>query len=95
MAAYVIVEIEITDPVRYEEYRKLAGPTVLEHGGRYIVRGGPVQTLEGTWAPARLVVLEFSTAERAREWWASESYRPAKELRQQTARSEMILVEGV
>ena len=95
MAAYVIVEIEIIDPVRYEEYRKLAGPTVLEYGGKFIVRGGRAETLEGTWSPPRVVVLEFPTPERAKEWWASERYRPAKELWHRTARTEMILVEGV
>ncbi len=95
MAAYVIVEIEITDPVRYEGYKKLAGETVLAYGGRFVVRGGRAETLEGTWNPRRVVVLEFPTSERAKEWWASETYRPAKELRQQTARTQMILVEGV
>jgi len=95
MAAYVIVQIEITDPVRYEEYKTLAGATVLAYGGRFVVRGGKAETLEGSWKPGRVVVLEFPTAERAKEWWASETYRPAKELRHQTARTEMILVEGV
>lgn len=94
MSAYIIVDIHITDPERYEEYKKLAAPTVGEYGGRYVVRGGQTDTLEGAWQPGRLVVLEFPTAERAREWWDSESYRPAKAIRQEAARSEMILVEG-
>jgi uncharacterized protein (DUF1330 family) len=95
MAALVIVEIEITDPVRYEEYKKLAAPTVAEHGGKYVARGGEVETLEGAWRPGRVVVLEFPSAERARQWWGSEAYGPAKELRHACARTEMILVEGV
>jgi uncharacterized protein (DUF1330 family) len=95
MAAYVIVEIEVTDPVRYEDYKKLAEASVAAFGGRYVVRGGAVDTLEGDWHPARFVMLEFPSAERAREWWSSELYRPGKELRQSTARSRMILVRGV
>jgi uncharacterized protein (DUF1330 family) len=95
MAALVIVDIDITDVVKYEEYKRLAGPTVLEHGGTYLVRGGKTETLEGEWQPGRVVVLEFPTAERAKEWWESESYRPARELRQVCARTEMLLVEGV
>ncbi len=95
MAAYVIVEVEITNPVRYEEYKKLTTPTIPAYGGKFVVRGGRVESLEGEWRPGRVVVLEFPTAERARQWWSSEAYRPAKELRQATARTKMILVEGV
>ena len=95
MAAYVVVEIEVTDPVRYEDYKRMAETSIAEFGGRYVVRGGPVETLEGDWHPARFVMLEFANAERAKEWWASELYRPGKELRQATARSRMILVRGV
>jgi uncharacterized protein (DUF1330 family) len=95
MAAYVVVEIEVTDPVRYEEYKKLAETSVAAFGGKYIVRGGRVETLEGDWRPARFVMLEFPSVERARQWWSSETYRPGKELRQATARSRMILVPGV
>jgi uncharacterized protein (DUF1330 family) len=94
MAALVIVDIAITDPTRYEEYKRLAAPTVAAHGGRYLVRGGRVETLEGAWRPGRLVVLEFPTSERARQWWASEAYRPAKELRHECARTEMILAKS-
>lgn len=95
MAAYVIVDIQVNDPVRYEDYKKLAAPTVAAYGGRYVVRGGAAHTLEGDWVPGRLVVLEFPTSDNAREWWASEVYRPAKELRHATADADMILVEGV
>ncbi len=94
MAAYVIVDIQITDPVRYEEYKKMAAPTVTAFGGKYVVRGGAAETLEGEWVPGRLVVLEFPTLERAREWWASEAYGPAKQLRQACAKTEMLLVQG-
>jgi uncharacterized protein (DUF1330 family) len=68
---------------------------VAAHGGRYLVRGGPVEVLEGKATPHRVVVLEFPTAERAREWWDAPDYRPAKAIRQACARTEMILVAGV
>lgn len=95
MSAFVIVDVHVTDPVQYEEYKKLAAPTVEAAGGRYVVRGGAVETLEGSWVPGRFVVLEFPNAERAKAWWSSDSYRPAKALRHAAARSQMILVEGL
>ncbi len=95
MAAYVIVDIDVTDPVRYEEYKQLAAPTVAAYDGKYVVRGGAADRLEGTWVPGRVVVLEFPTSERAKEWWASDMYQPAKQLRHASAKTEMILVEGV
>jgi uncharacterized protein (DUF1330 family) len=95
MAAFVIVEVEVTDPVRYEEYKRLAAATVARHGGRYVVRGGKADTLEGDWQPQRIVVLEFPTVEAAKAWWGSEDYAPAKKLRHATARSRMIVIEGM
>ena len=74
MPAYVIVEIEIVDPTGYEKYKKLAGATVEKYGGKYIVRGGPAETLEGDWKPKRIVVLQ---------------------MRHRTARTRMVVVEGV
>ncbi|NIM51730.1 MAG: DUF1330 domain-containing protein [Gemmatimonadales bacterium] len=95
MSAYVIVDVDVQDPVRYEDYRRIAAPTVMAHGGRYIVRGGAVERLEGEWEPGRIVVLEFPTVEQARAWWSSDDYAPGKTLRQETATTQMILVEGV
>ncbi|MFH2104090.1 MAG: DUF1330 domain-containing protein [Chloroflexota bacterium] len=94
MTAYIIVDIEVTDPTGYEEYKKLAAPTVLHYGGRYIVRGGPHQTLESGWQPKRLVVLAFDSLERALAWHGSPEYAPAKALRDRYARSKMVVVEG-
>ena len=95
MPAYILVTIEIEDPKKYEEY-KLAAPTsIAAYGGRYIVRGGAVQTLEGNWAPRRLVILEFPSVERAKAWVNSPEYRDARAMRHACARSEMIVVEGV
>jgi uncharacterized protein (DUF1330 family) len=94
MSAYVIVDIEVTEPVEYEDYKHLAAPTVSAFGGRYVVRGGAVQILEGDWTPKRLVVLEFDTVELAKAWWASEEYAPAKAIRQRTASTHMIVAQG-
>ncbi|MEY2541990.1 MAG: hypothetical protein QOI22_1592 [Verrucomicrobiota bacterium] len=94
MAAYVIVEIDVTDPVEYEEYKKQAGASVANHGGKYIVRGGATETLEGDWKPKRIVVLEFESMQRAKEWLNCEEYREPRKIRHRTAKTNMILVEG-
>ena len=95
MPAYVVVEINVTDPVAYERYKVLAPPSIAVYGGRYLVRGAPVECLEGGWRPPRFVLLEFPDAERARAWWSSADYAPAKALRHASAETEMVLVEGV
>jgi uncharacterized protein (DUF1330 family) len=95
MPAYVVVEIEIRNPRAYEQYKEMAAPAVAAYGGRYLVRGGATHTLEGSWAPRRLVILEFPSAEAGRAWWNSPEYQPAKALRQTCAATEMLLVEGV
>src|SRR5437588_11545249 len=95
MSAYVIVEIDIVDPTGYEEYKKLAGATVEKYGGRYIVRGGAVETLEGDWKPKRIVVLEFESVHRAKEWLNCEAYRELRKMRHRTAKTKMIVVQGV
>jgi uncharacterized protein (DUF1330 family) len=95
MSAYVIVEIDIIDPVGYEEYKKLAGATVEKYGGKYIVRGGRAETLEGDWNPKRIVVLEFESMQRAKDWLNCEEYREPRKMRHRTAETKMIVVEGV
>ena len=95
MPAYVIVEIDIHDPAGYEEYKKLAGATVENYGGKYIVRGGRTEVLEGDWKPERIVVLQFESADRAKEWLNCEEYREPRNMRHQTAKTNMILVEGM
>lgn len=94
MPAYVIVEIDILDPVGYEEYKKLAGATVEKYGGKYIVRGGRTEVLEGDWKPMRIVVLQFDTPQDAKDWLNCEDYREPRKMRHRTARTNMILVEG-
>jgi uncharacterized protein (DUF1330 family) len=95
MPAYVIVDVSIHDHKEYEEYKKLTPAAITAFNGKFIVRGGPTLTLEGDWKPERIVVLEFPTVERAREWWHSEIYAEAKLIRQRTAKTRMIIVEGV
>ena len=95
MSAYIIVEIEVTDPVGYEDYKKQAAATVHKFGGKYIVRGGQTEVLEGDWIPKRIVVLEFPTAARAKEWLNCDEYREPRKMRHRTARTNMIVVEGV
>lgn len=95
MAAYVIAEVNVTNPTLYDEYRKLVPATLEKYGGRFAVRGGAVEPKEGGWAPARFVVVEFPTMELARKWYHSPEYAPALALRHKAANSRLILVEGV
>jgi uncharacterized protein (DUF1330 family) len=95
MPAYVIVNVTVHDPVRYEEYKRLATPSVQAYDGRYVARGGPVEVCEGGWSPSRLVILEFPTVERARAWWASPEYAPARAVRQSCAHTELVIAEGL
>jgi uncharacterized protein (DUF1330 family) len=95
MSAYVIVEIDVVDPVGYEGYKKRASASVEKHGGKYIVRGGKTEVLEGDWQPKRIVVLQFDSMQRAKDWLHCEEYREPRKMRHRTARTNMILVEGV
>ncbi len=95
MSAYVIVQVAIDDPATYERYKALAPASITAYGGRYVVRGGLSEVLEGTWQPSRLVILEFPDWERGRAWWDSPEYAPAKALRQSCAQTEMLLIEGM
>lgn len=94
MPAYVIVEIEIQDPVEYEEYKKLTPAAIAAYDGRFVVRGAQSESLEGDWNPHRIVVLEFPSVERAKEWWHSPEYTKAKTIRQRAAKTKMLVVEG-
>jgi len=95
MASYILVDVKITDPSRYEEYKKLTPGTLSPYQGKFIVRGGPAETLEGDWNPGRIIVLEFPTTERAKAWWSSDGYAPAKAIRQAASIARMIVVEGI
>jgi uncharacterized protein (DUF1330 family) len=95
MPAYVIAEVTVTDPTTMEEYRKQVPATVARYGGRFLVRGGAHETIEGEWKPNRLVILEFPTMEQARRWYDSEEYREPKALRIKSGRTNLVMVEGV
>ena len=94
MAAYIVVQVDVKDPARYERYKSMVPPTLAKFGGRFIVRGGKTETLEGDWAPRRFVIVEFPSVEQAKAWWASPEYAEAKALRQATSVTQMIVAEG-
>ncbi len=95
MKAYVIVEIYIQDHDLYEEYKKLTPASIAAYDGKFLIRGAKSESLEGDWSPQRVVVLEFPSAERAKQWWYSEEYTKAKAIRQRAATTKMLVVEGI
>ncbi len=95
MSVYAVVNIRVTDPVRYEEYRSKVPATIASYGGRYLARGGAVEVLEGDWDPERLVILEFESMGRLREWYDSPEYAPLKRLRDEAAATQFVVVEGL
>jgi len=95
MPAYVIVDIQVHDPVKFEEYKKRAPASIASYGGKYLARGGAAETLDGSWNPERVVLLEFPSMARAREWYNSEAYAEAIRLRHASATSQFLLVEGL
>ena len=95
MPAYVILDITITDPKLFEEYKQLAPATVEAYGGKYVARGGIAESLEGDWMPSRIVILEFTSMDKAKAWMNSPEYREARAMRHQAATSRTIVVEGV
>ena len=94
MPAYVIADVQVTDPAGYEPYRPLAAASIARFGGRFIVRGGKADLLEGSPAPERVVVIEFPNADSARRWYFSEEYQQALKIRQANSTSRLILVES-
>jgi uncharacterized protein (DUF1330 family) len=94
MSAYVVVDISVTDAQEYQTYIQLAPLAVEAFGGKYLARGGKVEVLEGDWQPNRLVILEFPSMERAKEWLNSDLYQPARHIRHKTAHTNMIVVEA-
>ena len=95
MAAYVIVDIDVTDVQGFEEYKRLAQHAVAAYGGRYLARGGTTESLEGGWNPKRLVILEFDSLARARQWYESAEYLAARVSRRTAATFRMLVSEGV
>ena len=95
MPAYVIVDLTVTNLPTMEEYRKRVPATLAAYGGRFLVRGGAHQTVEGDWKPNRLVILEFPTMDQAKRWYDSEEYREPKAMRLRAGHANMVMVEGV
>jgi uncharacterized protein (DUF1330 family) len=93
MPAFVIVEIDINDPVKYDEYKRLTPATVSAFGGKFVLRGNPVTVLEGEWKHERLVMLKFPTKEKAESWYNSEGYQHAKSVRKDAANANFLLIE--
>ena len=94
MSAFVIVEVTITNPEPYAAYRDLAGASVARHGGRFVVRGGEVTTLEGDWNPQRIVVVEFASVDAAKAWYFSDDYQDALRVRQANSVGKALIVDG-
>ena len=95
MPAYMIVNLEVTDPTAFEKYRNEVGALVRRHGGEYLVRGGAHEVFEGNWRPNRLVLLRFPDMKSAKAFLTDPEYQPLKALRQRAANSELVVVEGI
>ena len=95
MAAYFIVDVNVHDPAGMREYLERVPATLTKYGGRYIVRGGKFEIVEGNWQPSRVVMLEFPNMEQAKRWYDCEEYADMKAARSKAATTDMVLVEGV
>ena len=95
MSAYLIAEVEVTDPAVFEQYRAGVPATIAAYGGKYLVRGGALEALEGTWQPKRVIILQFDSMARLKEWYQSKEYAPLIALRKASAKTNVIAIEGV
>ena len=95
MAAYLVVDIEVTNPAQFEEYKKLAPPAIAKYGGRYVIRGGAYEVIEGNWKPQRLTIVEFDSIEKAKAFYASPEYAAAIKARAGAANFKALLVQGI
>ena len=96
MAAYLLVEAKLSDPLAYENYKTLAQAAIAQYGGRYRVRGGAVEVLEGDWSkPERLVIVEFESIEQAKKFYHSPEYQAARAVRKDAAAMNILVVEGL
>jgi uncharacterized protein (DUF1330 family) len=94
MAAYVLAEIEITNPDGYREYTAIVPATIAKYGGRFLVRGGAAEVLEGDWPQRRRVLLEFPSMQAAKQWFDSPEYEKPKAMRQAASKGRLLLMEG-
>jgi uncharacterized protein (DUF1330 family) len=95
MPAYIVADIEVTDPKLFEEYRLKIPALIEKHGGRYLARGGAVEVLEGSWVPSRAVILEFPDMAALKRFWDAPEYKPLQAIRQASTNSNLIAVEGI
>ena len=95
MSAYLIAIVDVIDNAGYDEYRQKVPATIAAHGGRYIARGGAVEVLEGEWPPGRCVLLEFPSMAQLKTWWDSPEYLPLRALRERTAKTNLVITEGL
>lgn len=95
MAGYFVANVDVTDPVGFQEYAKGAPATVAAYGGAYLVRGGAIEVLEGDWSPPRLTIIQFESVARVKEWFDSPEYRPFKEIRKKTTIARLLAIQGV
>ena len=95
MPAYLIADIEVTDPVGYDEYKKGVPAIIAAHGGRYLARGGASEVLEGTWRPKRSAIIEFPNLASMKAFWESPEYQPLREIRERSAKSNLVVIEGL
>jgi len=94
MPAYIVGDVTVTDKDRYRDYSAHTESTLTPYGGRFVVRGGPSEVLEGTWQPGRLVLIEFPSAQAARDWYASDAYQAILPIRHEASTGSLVLVEG-
>ena len=94
MAVYIVGQINITDAEMFKIYSEKVAPTVHQYGGRYLVRGGAVEKLEGNFSGARMVVIEFESADAVKRWYTSEEYVPLIKIRQQASDGDILMVDG-
>jgi len=94
-SAYVIANVDVHDPVQYEQYRKLSTIAMQAHGAEVCVRGGKVEVLEGDWQPSRMVMLKFKSMDDARAFYRSAEYTAARNAREGIATMRMVVVEGL
>lgn len=95
MAAYMIVHMTVRDEAQYQKYRDAVVPLIAKHDGRFIIRGGKAEVLEGTPDTRRMVVFEFPSMDAIRAFWNSAEYVPAKKLREGAATLDILAIEGV
>lgn len=95
MAAYLIAQVNVTDPETFAQYSSRVPGVIEQYGGRYLVRGGATEAVEGAWAPTRLVVVEFPSMEQLKRFYHSDEYAPLIELRNQSAHTDLTFAEGI